>query len=867
MKKLYLLLAITLLNHHFSVGQNQWQWLNPKPSGFACLSIAFFDHQNGFILNTNGDLIRTTDQGTSWTEVANIPGATALAIANSTGVVTTKAGGIYLSTDNGNSWNPIQTGMYTDPSQNGVYNPLKFISIVSRDSFFVSRSLDSLYATSDRGKTWTAHYLSPGMTCMSFVNSRIGFLGTGDGGVAKTIDGGTTWQLYKQVNLSSAYVDAIQFLNADTGYIHRWSDSIEVSYDGGITWLDRAFIPDAFNCIDFVNSSLGFFGGSGGAIYRVTDSGSIATSVTRPGGFKGGYDINAICFLSPDTGFAVGLLGQILKTTDSGSTWKPYSPIYTPISSAVFGSPSTGYAASEAYLYKTTDSGRTWDTLSLNTGTAYYNQSQFRVAHFTSADTGFVVQDQNVLVHTTTNGGLTWDTIYPAAINGYDYVESAFFPNPQTNYICLAGTNSAIAKSTDNGNTWNPLYPLNGAIYSNFFIVDSTTAFATSYGNLLRSADGMQTWYPVFQNSLNYFFTGIWFINAQKGFLTDEQSEIFVTNDGGNSWTLLPFTGGYNYDTFHSIVKFFNSEVGYMTNGDATAGGAYGATFMTFDGGANWQLSYPAGGGSIEFTADSNVIISGYGGTILRAPVKGGKIDSFTLAANGFCGATLSAGVGAALGTVDSIRFVITGSNGKTISVTASPASVTNARSICTATVTDLSAGLTYTAQLAFRFNGSDVLSDSIRFVAQSAPTPLIRDSSGILISTTASGNQWYFDGNPISGAIQQYLRPKAAGNYTVQTSQDSCVSAMSPPYTFHSAALGLVVAPNPTYDDLNLLNTQNRSLLIRILDLTGQTLITTSIYSSSQSLDVARLATGEYILNVTDINTHQTGNLLFLKL
>jgi hypothetical protein len=89
----------------------------------------------------------------------------------------------------------------------------------------------------------------------------------------------------------------------------------------------------------------------------------------------------------------------------------------------------------------------------------------------------------------------------------------------------------------------------------------------------------------------------------------------------------------------------------------------------------------------------------------------------------------------------------------------------------------------------------------------------------------------------------------------------------MSPPYTFHSAALGLVVAPNPTYDDLNLLNTQNRSLLIRILDLTGQTLITTSIYSSSQSLDVARLATGEYILNVTDINTHQTGNLLFLKL
>ena len=78
---------------------------------------------------------------------------------------------------------------------------------------------------------------------------------------------------------------------------------------------------------------------------------------------------------------------------------------------------------------------------------------------------------------------------------------------------------------------------------------------------------------------------------------------------------------------------------------------------------------------------------------------------------------------------------------------------------------------------------------------------------------------------------------------------------------------LDAIVAPNPAFDNLNLLNTQGRYLTIRIIDLTGQTLLTTITANYYVNLDVARLATGEYILNVTDNNTHQTGNLLFLKL
>jgi hypothetical protein len=186
---------------------------------------------------------------------------------------------------------------------------------------------------------------------------------------------------------------------------------------------------------------------------------------------------------------------------------------------------------------------------------------------------------------------------------------------------------------------------------------------------------------------------------------------------------------------------------------------------------------------------------------------------------------------------------------------------------ICTAALTRLTAGETYSAQLAYRFNGSDAYSNTIQFIAQTIPTPNIYDSAGFLVSTASSGNQWYLNAKPIAGATNRLLQPKSSGSYTVQATQDSCVSAISNPVNFHVAALGVIVAPNPAYDNLTLLNTQNRSLTIRIIDLTGQTLLTTYTINTYLNLDVAQLSTGEYILNVTDNNTHQTGNLLFIKL
>src|ERR1700733_2566117 len=184
MKKKFFLLSSHLLFVAQALGQNQWQWLNPRPSGNSCVKVVFTDHLTGFILNTNGDLIKTSDQGNSWNIAGHFPEATCLDIRDSTGVVASFTGGIYLSSDNGSSWEPLSAD---------IADAFQFVNIVSRDSFFISTGAGLIYATGDRGRTWMMYNCNAQLGCISFINSMIGFVGSPSSAILKTIDGAKTW--------------------------------------------------------------------------------------------------------------------------------------------------------------------------------------------------------------------------------------------------------------------------------------------------------------------------------------------------------------------------------------------------------------------------------------------------------------------------------------------------------------------------------------------------------------------------------------------------------------------------------------------------------------------------------------------------
>jgi len=64
--------------------------------------------------------------------------------------------------------------------------------------------------------------------------------------------------------------------------------------------------------------------------------------------------------------------------------------------------------------------------------------------------------------------------------------------------------------------------------------------------------------------------------------------------------------------------------------------------------------------------------------------------------------------------------------------------------------------------------------------ITPGGPTSFCPGGSVMLTSSSASGNQWYLNGNPIGGATNQQYNATASGNYTVKVTTAGCTSASS---------------------------------------------------------------------------------------
>jgi len=75
--------------------------------------------------------------------------------------------------------------------------------------------------------------------------------------------------------------------------------------------------------------------------------------------------------------------------------------------------------------------------------------------------------------------------------------------------------------------------------------------------------------------------------------------------------------------------------------------------------------------------------------------------------------------------------------------------------------------------------------------ITPGGPTSFCNGGSVTLTSSSASGNQWYLNGNPIGGEINQTYVATASGDYTVVATVSGCASAPS-------AATTVTVTPSP---------------------------------------------------------------------
>lgn len=160
--------------------------------------------------------------------------------------------------------------------------------------------------------------------------------------------------------------------------------------------------------------------------------------------------------------------------------------------------------------------------------------------------------------------------------------------------------------------------------------------------------------------------------------------------------------------------------------------------------------------------------------------------------------------------------------------------------------------------------------------VNQLPPTPTITNNSGLLTSSSTTGNQWYFNGSPLSSQTSQSLSPTQSGDYyVIVTDGNGCSSAQSNTINFtvtsidNNAKTSIAIYPNPSTGLLYIqFSESEKNILLELFDVEGKKVLKQYLKEVNsgqlQSLNIAELPNGIYQLRMS-ANSSTTNHRIIL--
>jgi hypothetical protein len=364
------------------------------------------------------------------------------------------------------------------------------------------------------------------------INTNIIYIGTAQGGVWKTIDGGLNWSP-KTDNEVSLAIGALAIdptnhlvLYAGTGEGNFSGDSyygngVLKTSDGGTTWTTLAqptFTGTRFSRIAITPAptSSRLFAATGNGLYRSLNSGVAWTKMT--GSPIPGFNATDVCIdpTTPTTVYAAFWGGGIYKTTNANTSGQPtWTKLAGGLPASGFtrialglsaSSPQTIFAlmADNSYTVNSflisSDGGSTWTAIPLPGGNiggqGFYNL--------------------NVAVDPTTpdivylSGISVWKAVRNSATGVWAITEigatihpdnHAFAFQPGSHSILYAGSDGGIYKSIDGGATWSDTINEGPCITQFEFIDQHPTSDAVVFGGTQDNGTEQFRNSPVFNHA------------------------------------------------------------------------------------------------------------------------------------------------------------------------------------------------------------------------------------------------------------------------------------------------------------------------------------------------------------------------------
>ncbi|MDP6454988.1 MAG: YCF48-related protein [SAR202 cluster bacterium] len=293
-------------------------------------AVDFVDAQNGWAVGGNGTVLRTSDAGQTW-EAQNTGTRLELTSVDfhdiNEGWVVGKLGLIIHTSDGGQTWD-TQAG----PEITLGINLASVIFTDFQTGLILAERGSGILRTVDGGATWTREFLSntSARSDVFFLNANRGWIPFSGGGVFHTFDGGETWELTPGANGTVVGQQGIFFVDENNGWIAgsrgRNSDvsgglqfnqfltdgMVARTTDGGQTWQRHDVRTGRFLWdLAFLDTRRGWAVGSFGSIIYTDDGGmnweSQATGADQI--------LRSVAFIDPNNGWTVGDGGTILKFT------------------------------------------------------------------------------------------------------------------------------------------------------------------------------------------------------------------------------------------------------------------------------------------------------------------------------------------------------------------------------------------------------------------------------------------------------------------------------------------------------------------------------------------------------------------------
>ncbi len=277
------------------------------------------------------------------------------------------------------------------------------------------------------------------------------------------------------------------------------------------------------------------------------------------------------------------------------------------------GQDQVAYAAGSQYtvdyegiIIKTTDGGETWETIYPLSGTVH----SFTRIEFVTTLKGFVVGWGNTFMMTE-DGGETWDDVV-AGTDVYYYSGLNFYDENNGFAMALNLSNGLDSYITDDGgDTWFPGENTSNMAEFASAYADETTLFTVGKDQVIsKSEDGGENWSVINTGTQGFYNFEVFFKDIDNGIVSSEDGTLLTTHDSGVTWDTYS-TGYHNFYGLNYVGEH------------VYAAGTDEDVFQSSDNGNTWSLVHDGPPNAtfyaIEFFSNGDALICGSQGTLLKA--------------------------------------------------------------------------------------------------------------------------------------------------------------------------------------------------------------------------------------------------------